>query len=207
MAFKQKEPAGSKIDTYFVKEDPARIYRDLKDMMIEELGIDRIEAARNEFSVTSPKDKIRLHAFKEKSPHTVLYFKLTWKAKSPRKIYQIEREREFLKAEVKTSADVITVYPGRNPISWLPEAVTEHPKRTVSQTGLKAEEISSFKDSKLYDMLVNIWYSKFYSKEIAKYQEEAEETLIRMHDLMREKFGAEKTISRTGASQYNPPWQ
>ena len=207
MAFKQKESAGSKIDTYFVKEDPARIYRDLKDMMVEELGIDRIEAARNEFSVTSPKDKIKLRAFKEKSPHTVLYFKLSWKAKSPRKIYQIEREREFLKAEVKTSAKVITVYPGRNPMSWLPEAVKEHPEQTIDQTGLRAEHTSSFEDSKLYEMLVNIWYSKFYSKEIAKYQEEAEETLIRMHDLMREKFGAEKTINRSGASQYNPPWQ
>ena len=207
MALQKKESAGSKTDTYFVGEDPARIYRDLKDMLVEEIGVDRIEAGRNEFSVSAPKDKIKLRAFKEKSPHTVLYFKISWKAKSPRKIYQLEREREFLKAEVSTSAKVITVYPGRNPISWLPEAVKQHSKQTIDQPGLKAEETSTFEDSKLYDMLVNVWYSKFYSKEISKYQEEAHESLLRIQDMMREKFGVEQTIGRTGASQYDPPWK
>ncbi len=44
-------------------------------------------------------------------------------------------------------------------------------------------------------------------KEIEKYEEEAEESIVRIHNLMREKFGVEKTISRTGASQYRPPWK
>lgn len=207
MAFQRSESVTSKTDTYFVSEDPARIYRDLKDMLVEELGIDRIEAGRNEFSLSSPKDKIRLRAFKEKSPHTVLYFKIGWKAKSPRKIYQLERDRDFLKAEVSTSAKVITVYPGREPLTWLPDAIKQKPEQTIDQPGLKAEETSSFEESKLYDMLMNLWYSKLYSKEIDKYEEEAHETLLRIHDLMREKFGAEKTIGRSGASQYQSPWQ
>lgn len=207
MTVRKEEPVISKTDSYFVKEDPARIYRDLKDLLVEELGIDRIEAGRNEFSVSAPKDKLRIRAFKEKSPHTVLYFKLSWKAKDPRSIYKMQREEEVLKAEVSTSAKVITVYPGREPLTWLPEAIAEHPKQTIDLTGLEAEETTSFQESKFYEVLVNIWYNKFYSKEIAKYEEEAEEMLIHMHNLMREKFGVEEAIARSGASQYKPTWK
>jgi len=60
-------------DHIFVSEDPARIYRGLKDLLVDEFDIDRIEEGHMEFNVSKPKDRVRMHAFKEKSPHTVLY--------------------------------------------------------------------------------------------------------------------------------------
>jgi hypothetical protein len=202
-----EEKAINKQDHYFVKEDPARIYRGLKDLLVEEFDIDRIDEAKNEFSVSSPKDKIRLHAFKEKSPHTVIHYNLQYRTKSPKTIYKMERSEDILKARVKTSARVLTQYPGREDISWLPEPITEDPHRTYNKPRLKAEETSAFQKSKFYEIIVGIWYNKFYSKEIHTYEEEAEETVLHLHDLMREKFGVQKTIGRTGASHYKPPWK
>ncbi|MFB6159021.1 MAG: hypothetical protein ABEJ95_05200 [Candidatus Nanohalobium sp.] len=196
-----------KQDHYFVREDPARIYRGLKDLLVEEFGIDRIEEAKNEFSVSSPKDKIRMHAFKEKSPHTVIHYNLQFRVKSPKRIYKMERSEDILKARVKTSAEVITRYPSYEDISWLPDPPREVPGRNVGKSGLKAEEVSRFQRSKLYKVLVGVWYNKFYSKEIERYEEEAEETLLHLHDLMREKFGVQKTIGRSDASHYRPPWK
>jgi hypothetical protein len=201
------EDAGHKSDHFFVKKDPARIYRGLKDLLVEEFDMDRIEEAKNEFSVTGPKDKIRMHAFKEKSPHTVIHYNLQFRVKSPKKIYKMQRSDDILKARVESSAEIITRYPGKEDISWLPKAMTEVPHRNYDKSGLKSEEVSSFQRSKLYEIIVGIWYNKFYSKEIHMYEEEAEETILHIHDLMREKFGAQKTIGRTGASHYRPPWK
>jgi hypothetical protein len=197
----------SKQDHFFVKQDPARIYRGLKDLLVEEFSMDRIEEAKNEFSVSGPKDKIRMHAFKEKSPHTVIHYNLQFRTKSPKKIYKMQRSEDILKARVKSSADVITRYPGGEDISWLPVPPREAPNRNYGKSGLRAEEVSDFQRSKFYEIIVGFWYNKFYSKEIHTYEEEAEETLLHLHDLMREKFGVEKTIGRTGASHYKPPWK
>ena len=204
---KFSESAGFKSDHFFVKEDPARIYRGLKDLLVEEFGMDRIEEAKNEFSVTGPKDKIRMHAFKEKSPHTVIHYNLQFRVKSPKRIYKMQRSEDILKARVESSAEVITRYPGREDIPWLPKPITEDPHRNYGKSGLMAEETTAFQRSKLYEIIVGIWYNKFYSKEIRRYKEEGEETVLHIHDLMREKFGVEKTIGRTGASHYNPPWK
>lgn len=205
---KFEEDAFSKEDHLFVKGDPARIYRGLKDLLVEEFDIDRIEEGHMEFNVNKPKDRIRLYAFKEKSPHTVLRFKLSFKAKKPKDIYKVERPDNILKARISVSANVITVYPGGDPITWVPDPLIEEPKRTFSsKPGLKAEHKSEFQKSKLYEILTGIWYKVFYSKEIHTYEEEAEEIGIQIHNLMREKFGVEKAVHRSGASHYNPPWK
>jgi hypothetical protein len=194
-------------DHIFVSEDPARIYRGLKDLLVDEFDIDRIEEGHMEFNVSKPKDRVRMHAFKEKSPHTVLYFKLSFKAKTPRDVYLAERPDDILKARVAVKAKVVTVYPGGEPLTWVPEAIKEGPVSTISKTGLKSEHITDFQRSKLYKILVGIWYNTFYSKEIHTYEEEAEETALHIHNLMREKFGIEKSIHRSGASHFNPPWK
>ena len=200
-----KESAFSKQDHYFVSEDPARIYRGLKDLLIDEFGMDRLEEAKSEFSVSSPKDKIRLHAFKEKSPHTVIHYSLQFRVKSPKTIYKMERSDSIMKARVATSAEVLTRYPGGEDITWLPEGVTEDPHGTYGNSGLKAEEITPFQRSKLYKIIVGTWYNKFYSKEIEEYEEEAEQVCMHIHNLMREKFGVEKAIGRTGPGA--APWE
>lgn len=194
-------------DHIFVKEDPARIYRGLKDMLVDEFDIDRIEEGHMEFNVSKPKDRIRLHAFKEKSPHTVLHFYCSFKAKEPRDVYLTERPDDILKARIAVEAKVVTVYPGGEPLTWVPEAVKEGPVSTIKKTGLKSEHKTDFQRSKLYEILVGIWHNVFYSKEIHTYEEEAEETALQIHNLMREKFGIEKSIHRSGASHYNPPWK
>lgn len=204
--FKEKN-VYKKSDHYFVKEDSPRIYRGLRDILVEEFSMDRIEEAKSEFDVKQPKDKIRLHAFKEKSPHTVIHYNLQFRTKSPKTIYKMQRSEDILKARVETSADVITRYPGGEDISWLPEPPREEPSRNMDKSGLRAEEVSAFQESKLYEIIVGIWYNKFYSKEIHRYEEEAEETILHLHDIMREKFGVEKTIGRTGAGHYKPPWK
>lgn len=201
-----KEDAFSKQDHYFVKEDPARIYRGLKDLLVNEFDMDRIEEMRNEFSVTAPKDKIRLHAFKEKSPHTLIHYNLQFRAKNPKSIYKQDRDEDILKARVTTSAEIISFYPGRNELSWEPVYPGEKPNRDPVGGGLNAEEESRWHRNKLYKVLVGIWHNKFYSKEIERYEEEAEETCLRIHDLMRQKFGVEKTIGQSGRSQYQPTW-
>lgn len=193
----------------FVHEDPARIYRGLKDMLVEEFDIDRIEEGRMEFNVEKPKDRIRLHAYKEKSPHTVIHWELTMKAKRPRSVYRQDRPDDILKARPRVKPEVITIYPGGEPISWITRPQSEWPIERVGteRVGLRAEHRTSFQRSKLYRILVGIWYKKFYSKEIEGYKEEAHESAIRMIDLFREQFGVEKSIGRTGASHYNPPWK
>lgn len=204
-----EEDVGGKQDHFFVKEDPARIYRGLKDLLVDEFDIDRIEeGGRMEFSVSSPKDRIRMKAFKEKSPHTVLVFDLSFKAKDPKDFYKVDRPDDILKARVKVDAKVVTIYPGGDPISWLPHGFSQKPHDNWKQkTGLRAEHRSRFQKSKFYELLTGIWYKKFYHKEIERYEEEAEEIAVHIHNLMREKFGVEKTIHRSGASHYNPPWQ
>lgn len=197
----------SKSDHFFVEEDAARIYRDLKDVLEDELGMDRVEEARMEFSTASAKDKIRMHAWKEKSRHTVLYFNLSWRCKTPRHIYQSQRTKDVLKARVKTKSAVLTTYPGGEAIPWLPEHVTDTPQERIPGNYMRPEETSMFQDSKFYDILTTIWYKMFYKKEIERYEEEAEEMVLHLHNLMREKFGVEESITKSGASQYTPPWQ
>lgn len=200
------ESTPSMSDHLFVKEDPARIYRGLKELLVDEFDIDRIEEGHMEFNMEKPKDRIRMHAFKEKSPYTVIHYDVSFKAKTPRNIYTYERDDDILKARIKVDADVITVYPGGNPLSWAPKHVSEIPKSQWEFPGLEAEEKTNFQRSKLYKILVGIWYNKFYSKEITRYEEEANETVLRIINLMRERFGVEKAIRRTGSSQYKPPW-
>ncbi len=203
-----EESAGVTSNHFFVENDPARVYRGLKDMLVEEFDIDRIEEGRMEFNVERPKDRIRINAFKEKSPHTLIRYNVSLKAKDPRYLYTQDRPEGILKARSKIDADVITVYPGGEPIEWLPSGQSEKPnKRFSNRMGLEAEDVTRFERSKLYEIMVGIWYKKFYAKEIEKYEEEAKETMLRMQNLMREKFGLEKAIGRTGASHYSPPWK
>lgn len=200
------EHAIKKADHFFVDEDPARIYRGLKDLLVDEFDIDRIEEGKMEFNVEKPKDRVRMHAFKEKSPHTVIHYSLSFKAKTPKDIYEKERRSGILKARVQTSAEVVTVYPGWNPASWEPHGPSYY-KQERMPAAPRAENVSRFQRSKLYKILVGIWYNKFYSKEIHRYKEEAEETVLRIQNLMREKFGVEESIGRTGASHYDAPWK
>lgn len=193
-------------DHLFVKEDPARIYRGLRDLLVDEFDIDRIEKGKNEFNVSKPKDRLRIHAFKEKSTHTVIHYRLSWKAKPPKDIYKVDRPDDILKARFNTTGEVVTVYPGANPVSVMPKKQTQKPQTRIDNSGLQAEERSAFQRSKLYKILVGIWYNKFYAEEIEKYEEEGDETLVHLHNLMREKFGVESGIAKTGASEYSPPW-
>ncbi|MFO7793507.1 MAG: hypothetical protein R6V35_00840 [Candidatus Nanohaloarchaea archaeon] len=195
-----------KQDHFFVKEDPNRIYRGLKDLLVNEFDVDRIEEMRNEFSVSSPKDKTRLYAYKEKSPHTLIEYNLEFRAKSPKMIYKQDRDDDILKARVTTSATVISHYPGRNQLSWEPKAPMRKPFRDPKGGGLMAEHESRFQRSKFYKVLVGIWHNKFYHREIERYEEESEEVCLRIHDLMREKFGVEKSIGQSGRSEYSPTW-
>ncbi|MFB6174486.1 MAG: hypothetical protein ABEJ87_00745 [Candidatus Nanohalobium sp.] len=202
---KFEEDVIKKADHFFVDEDPARIYRGLKDLLVDEFDMDRIEEGKMEFNVSKPKDRVRMHAFKEKSPHTVIHYNLSFKAKPPKDIYKQERTQDILKARVQVSADVISVYPGWNPASWTPRGPSylEQERMPGAPT---AEEKTRFQRSKLYRILVGIWHNKFYSKEIERYEEEAEETVLRIHNLMRQKFGVQESIGRTGASHYDAPW-
>lgn len=195
-----------KEDHFFVKKDPARIYRGLKDLLVNEFDMDRIEEMRNEFNVQKPKDKIRLFAYKEKSPHTLIEYKLSFRAKPPKSIYKQERDQDILKARVTTSAKIKSYYPGRNEFSFEPVHPGEKPYRNPEGGALKAEHESRWHKSKFYEVLVGIWHNKLYGKEIEKYEEESEETCLRIHDLMRQKFGVEKSIGQSGRSQYQPPW-
>jgi hypothetical protein len=194
-------------DHLFVKEDPVRIYRGLRDILVDEFDVDRIERGKNEFNVAKPKDRIRMHAFKKKSTHTVIHWRFSWKAKEPRDIYKFDRPDDILKARMKTTGEVVTVYPGANPISTMPKKKTQKPQSRIDTSGLQAEERTPFQRSKLYEILVGVWYNKFYSREIERYVEEGEETIIQLHDLMREKFGVDSGIAKTGASEYTPPWR
>ncbi len=202
-----EEKIEAKEDQLFVKEDPARIYRGLKDMMVDEFDMDRIEEGHMEFNVASPKDRVRMNAFKEKSPHTVIRYRLSLKAKNPRDVYKYDRPDDILKARIRIYSRVITVYPGGEPISWLPRGESEWPDNRHGMPGLMSEHRTRFQRSKLYRILTGIWYKKFYSKEVERYKEEAEESQIRMINLFREKFGVEKAVARSGATHYQPPWR
>lgn len=197
----------TKADHFFVKEDAARIYRGLKDVLVEEFDMDRIEhVERQEFNVSKPKDRVRLYAFKEKSPNTVLRFYISFNCKPIADVEAIDRPGEVYKSRVKVRSKVISVYPGGEPISWEPEGFREKTHANWGKAGLKSEK-SSFHKSKLYEILVGIWHNKIYSKEIHMYEEEAEEITVHIMNLMREKFGVEKTIHRSDASHYRPPWE
>lgn len=204
-----EESVPSKADHMFVHEDPARLYRGVKDLLVSEFDMDRIEEGRMEFNVSKPKDRVRMYAYKEKSPHTVIHYKVSMKAKKPRDVYTQDRPDDILKARVKVSPTVITMYPGGEPLSWEPNFQSEWPTERVAtdRPGLMQEERTAFQKSKLYEIMVGIWYNKFYSKEIHRYGEEAEETVIRIQNLMREKFGVQESIGRTGASHYDAPWK
>lgn len=204
---KYTEYLQSRSDHFFVENDPARLYRGLRDLLVDEFDVDRIEKGKNEFNVSKPKDRLRLHAFKEKSTHTVIHWRLSWKAKVPRGIYQLDRDEDILKARIKTTGEVVTVYPGANPISTVPKTKTQYPQSRIDNSGLQAEERSAFQRSKLYKILTGIWYNKFYSNEIEKYEEEGEETIVHLHNLIREKFGIESGIAKTGSSEFTPPWR
>ncbi|WP_347721912.1 hypothetical protein [Candidatus Nanohalococcus occultus] len=194
-------------DNFFVHQDAARIYRGLKDMLVNEFDIDRIEEGHMEFNVSKPKDRIRMYAFKEKSIHTVIVYNLSFKAASPKSIYKQEREEGILRAHVKIKPTIKSVYPGSEPMKWLPKAIETDPNTRISQPGLAAEERTAWHKSKLYKICAGLWHKKLHAKEIEEYEEEAEESAVRMQNLLREKFGVEETIARTGASQYEAPWK
>lgn len=202
------ESAASIDDNIFVKEDPARIYRGLKEMLVEEFDIDRITEEEMEFNVEKPKDRVRAYAFKEKSPHTVIRLKISMKASTPKGIYKMERDHsDLLFANISLSSKVITHYPGGEPVSWLPRGPQEEPVARKGISQLKAEERTRFQKSKLYRILAGIWYNKFYSKTVESYEEEASEMVYRLQNLIREKFEIEKAVSRSGAGHYSPPWK
>ncbi|MFP4038744.1 MAG: hypothetical protein ACLFTA_03100 [Candidatus Nanohaloarchaea archaeon] len=198
-----KDGGFTKDDHLFVKEDPARIYRGIKDLLVNEFEMDRLEEGHNEFNVQKPKDKVRLHAYKEKSPHTLIHYDFQLRVKPPKTIYTMERPDDILKAKFAGSAEILTYYPGRNSTPWEPAPVTDN---SIGGSNLMAEDPSTFQNSKLYKVLVSIWHDKFYSKQIHRYEEEAEETVLRVHDLLRQKFGVEKTIGASGRSHYRPNW-
>jgi len=194
----------SKSDRLFVEEDAARMYRGLKDLLVNEFDVDRIEEGRNEFDVSAPKDKIRLHAYKEKSPHTIIHYNIQLRAASPNALAMMEREGgDVMKAEFSCSCEVKTFYPGRNSAPWEPEPVTTG---NPEGSGLKSEDESLWEKSKPYKVIVSIWHDKLYSKEIKKYSSEGKENVYRLHDLFREQFGVEKTIGASGKTHYKPKW-
>ncbi|MFB6203055.1 MAG: hypothetical protein ABEK01_01040 [Candidatus Nanohaloarchaea archaeon] len=199
-----REHGGSKEDHLFVEEDSARIYRGLKDVLVEELGMDIIEEGRMEFSVGDPEDDIEIHAYKEKSPYTAIRLDLSWNSAPVEGVQEMEREG-VMKAEIETSSEVVTVYPKGNPLPWMGKPITRTPKVRVPDTHLDGGS-DGFHDSKLYRIVAGIWYNIFYRQEVEGYEEEAEELVIHLHDLMRQKFGVESSISKSGASHYEPPW-
>lgn len=207
MGVEFRENLREKKDFFFVHEDPARLYRGLKDLLVDEFDMDRIVEGQMEHNMKKPKDRIRMHAFKEKSPYTVIHFQIQFKSKDPRDLYKYDRDDDILKARVKTSGDIITVYPGGDPISWVPKHTNVVPDIKIDHSGLEWEDERQYHNSKFYEIMMGIWYNKFYSKEIEKYEEEGREIMVRLHNLMRERFGVEKSIERTGSQHYQPPWQ
>lgn len=183
------------------------MYRGLKDFLVDEFDMDRIIEGQMEFNMKKPKDRIRMHAFKEKSPYTVIHYRINFKGKRPRDLFKYDRDDDILKSRVRTKANIITDYPGGDTLEWLPKQVKVRPDTQIRFSSLEWEEEHNYHNSKLYEMFVGLWYKKFYQKEITRYKEEARETMKRIHNLMRERFGAEKAIERTGASQYQPPWE
>ena len=112
-----------KHDKLFVKEDPARMTRGLKDLLVGELNADRIEASKNKFDVSAPKDDIEIHAINEKSPHTLIHYTIDLEASSAGGLEAIERE-DVMQADINCSCEVLTFYPGAEKREWLPAPVT-----------------------------------------------------------------------------------
>lgn len=190
----------------FVEEDAARIYRGLKDMLVDEFDMDRIEEGKMEFNVSKPKDRIRLKAFKEKSPYTVIIYSCSFKAKPPRWTYGRERPDDILKARIKVGGEIVTVYPGGEPLSWVPEGQSQWPDKRFGETNLKADEKSRFEHSKLYKFLTDIWYNTFYQKQINIYKEEGDQTIKKIMNNLRQRFGVEETIRKPDTKHNKPPW-
>ncbi|MFB6199357.1 MAG: hypothetical protein ABEJ83_00640 [Candidatus Nanohaloarchaea archaeon] len=207
--FRKKEDAGSKTDIFYINEDPARVMRDFRDVLVEELGVDRVDHSdRQEYDSSSPKDKPRLYAYIEKSPYTTIRISIGLTVASLKYLEEYDREGDFHKAKVSVSAEVLTTFPGGEPEAWGPEPQQEYPWPSHKQkTGLRKENLSNFEKSKIYDFFAGLWYKYFYSGEIEKYKEEAEEKVVRLTNLMRERFGVEKTIHKSGASEYHAPWK
>ena len=191
-----------KEDLLFVKEDASRITRGLKDLLVNELNADRIEASKNKFDVSEPKDDIELHAIKDKSPHTLIHYTVDLEGSSAGGLWAMEREG-VMQAEISCSCEVLTFYPGAEKREWLPAPVTTD---DPVGGGLQTEDIDYWKKSKPYKVFVSLWHDKLYSKEIASYSKEAKENVMRLHDLFREQFGVEKTIGASGKTHYKPKW-
>jgi hypothetical protein len=204
--FSASEYVDTKQDFYFVKEDSARVYRGLKDMLLEEFNMDRIEEDVMQFSTKKPKDRIRLHAFKEKSQYTVVHYSLSWKAEKTKKIYRMEHGDDYQWARVKTSALVETRYPGGSLEPYEPRPISaSFPGKTTGETLQESEGHTTFQKSSIYEILVELWYELFYESTVEEYQEQALENMVRIQDRMRQKFGAQKSVHRT-TDEYNPPW-
>lgn len=193
----------SKSDNFFVTEDPTRVHRGIKDLLVNELNVDRIDEGKNEFNVAKPKDKLKIYAYKEKSPHTLVEYNFGLSIGSPKKIFQMEHGDEVLLAELSSSCKVISFYPGRNKEAWLPGPVTTS---NPMGGGLNAEHESRWEKSKPYKVLASLWHDKIYSKEISRYSSEAKNNCLRIHDIIRERFGVQRTIGAKGTNRYKPKW-
>lgn len=196
------EEVPSREEHLFVQEDPARIYRGLKDLLVDEFDMDRVEEGGSKFSVSEPKDDIELYAYKRKSPHTALKFEIDLKASRPSGLKSVERPDDLFKAYIEVKPSVVTFYPGKNPATWNPEPAKKG--GSIDEPALKSDT-SGFEDSKFYRILVGIWYRRLYSDQIANYQGEAEQISLRIHNLMREKFGIGKAINKPSAED-KPTW-
>ena len=196
------EDVPSREEHLFVDEDPARIYRGLKDLLIDEFDMDRVEEGHSKFSVSTPKDDIELYAYKRKSPHTALKFELDFTASRPSSLQSLDRPDDIFKAYINVKPSVVTFYPGNNPVTWNPDPAKKG--GSIDEPALKSGT-SGFEDSKFYRILVGFWYRRFYSDQIAEYQGEAEQISLKIHNLMREKFGIEKAINKPPADD-KPTW-
>jgi len=193
----------SKEEKFFVESDPARIYRGVKDLLVNEFDMERIEEGHNKFDVSAPKDSAEIHAYKRKSPHTLIHYEIELSAgTSGGGFERKDSDQAVMKATISCSAEVISYYPGRESLEWLSKPITHD---NPAGGGLNPESQSRWERSKLYKVLASIWHDKIYSKEVGRYSEEAEEDCLRIHNIMREKFGIEKSI-QSGDSQYKPKW-
>jgi len=148
-------------DHIFVSEDPARIYRGLKDLLVDEFDIDRIEEGHMEFNVSKPK-KTESGCMHLRKKALIPYYISNYRLRPRHRemfIWLKDLTTYILKARVAVKAKVVTVYPGGEPLTWVPEAIKEGPVSTISKTGLKSEHITDFQRSKLYKILVGIWYN------------------------------------------------
>ncbi|MFB6144340.1 MAG: hypothetical protein ABEJ98_03445 [Candidatus Nanohaloarchaea archaeon] len=196
------EEVPSREEHLFVKEDPARIYRGLKDLLVDEFDMERVEEGTSKFSVSTPKDDIEIYAYKRKSPHTALKFELDFTASRPSSLQSLDRPDDIFRAYIKVKPSVVTFYPGNNPVVYDPDPAKKG--GSIDEPALKSST-SGFEDSKFYRSLVGFWYRHFYGDQIERYQQEAEQISVRIHNLMREKFGIGKAINKPAAED-KPTW-